>query len=164
LPENIEALAMDFDGVLTDNRVTVSQSGVESVACSRSDGMGLARLRNLGLRMIVLSSERNPVVQSRCLKLKLDCLQGLEDKKAALQSWIQQNGLNKDNVIFLGNDTNDSECLMEAGCGVVVQDAHPDVKKLARIILTRGGGNGAVRELTDQIELKLKDKKNGQRN
>ena len=61
----IKAVIFDFDGVFTDNRVIISEDGKESVACNRSDGIGLDFLRELGISILILSSEKNPVVQMR---------------------------------------------------------------------------------------------------
>src|SRR5262249_7735920 len=64
LPENPRLAVFDFDGVMTDNRVWVDEDGGESVACNRSDGLGLEKLRRLGLDLYVLSTESNPVVSA----------------------------------------------------------------------------------------------------
>ena len=61
----ITAIAFDFDGVFTDDRVLVSQNGEESVFCSRSDGMGIGLLRDAGINMIIISKEKNPVAAAR---------------------------------------------------------------------------------------------------
>lgn len=163
LPETIEAVVFDFDGVFTDNRVIVDQSGREAVVCDRSDGMGLSRLKKLGLSILVLSTEENPVVKARCCKLNTACLQGLENKKEALLSWLHKNKIDFDNVLFVGNDINDIDCLQAVGCSVVVNDAHPDIKGMARLILSKPGGRGAIRELTDLLERKWKEDQDGKR-
>jgi N-acylneuraminate cytidylyltransferase len=154
LPQRIEALALDFDGVFTDNRVFVFEDGREAVLCSRSDGWGLAELRSLGLPTVVLSTEKNPVVAARCQKLGLECIYGLEDKPAALRRWTQGKKINLANTIFVGNDVNDLGCLKSVGCPVVVADAHPLVRPLARLVLESRGGEAALRELTDLIKIK----------
>ena len=84
LPERLDALVFDFDGVFTDNRVTVLEEGREAVVCSRGDGMGLEMLRKAGWPMVVISKETHPIVSARCAKLKLECFQGIEDKRTAL--------------------------------------------------------------------------------
>ena len=77
---------LDFDGVLTDNRVLVSQDGTEAVWCHRGDGWGIARLKERGaVRIIVISTEANRVVEARCRKLGLDFIQACDDKLAALR-------------------------------------------------------------------------------
>lgn len=155
LPDRPAALVLDFDGVMTDNTVVVDQDGRESVCCSRGDGLGIERLQKTGIPVMVLSKERNPVVTQRCAKLSVPCMQGLEDKASALTSWLSEQGMNPRDVVYLGNDVNDAGCLQAVGCGVVVSDAHRRVKVLARFVLDRAGGRGAVRELTDLIEARL---------
>lgn len=145
----IEAIAFDFDGVFTDNRVYVMQNGEEAVACDRSDGMGISMLRKAGLPMVIISTETNPVVGARAAKLKLEVRQGIDNKLPTLMEWAAGNGLTLDQVAFVGNDINDVECLREAGLGVVVADAYPVAAAEADLVLTRNGGRGAVREIAD---------------
>ena len=152
LPDPIEALALDFDGVFTDNKVHVRKDRTEMVVCHRGDGWGLSELRERGLPIWVLSTEENPVVQARCDKLDLPCMHGAENKKALLTNWLEDRDIDPEHVVFLGNDVNDQECLRLVGCGAVVADAHPDVKPSANLVLSTDGGEGAVRELTDLIK------------
>ena len=151
LPDKIRLLALDFDGVLTDDRVIVGQDGYESVICSRADGMGIALLRRAGVEVVILSTEPNPVVTARGNKLGVPVFQGLPDKGRALAEVVNQRGLDLAEVVFVGNDVNDLDCLKMAGCGVVPADAHPAAAARADIVLTRPGGHGAVRELADLI-------------
>jgi N-acylneuraminate cytidylyltransferase len=150
-PERVDLIVLDFDGVLTDNRVWVDAEGREQVAAHRGDGWGLARLRENGVAVQVLSTEQNPVVAARCAKLGLPVLQGLEDKAAALQAVIQERGVDANHVIYLGNDLNDTPCFPLVGYALVVADAHPAARALADGALSRDGGRGAVRELCDLI-------------
>lgn len=151
LPSRISGLVMDFDGVFTDNRVIVFQDGREAVLCDRGDGLGLDRLKQLGLPLLVLSTEKNSVVQTRCEKLGISCQQGVSDKIVAIKYWIKKNNLNPSEVIYVGNDINDLACIQYVGCGVAVGDAYPKVKMSAQITLTAPGGKGAIRELCDLI-------------
>jgi len=151
LPQPVAALVLDFDGVLTDDTVSVDQDGRESVRCSRGDGLGLEALRNAGLPMLVLSKEQNPVVTARCKKLQLPCQQGVEAKLPALSAYCAELGIALEHVVYVGNDVNDLPCLAAVGCGVAVADAHPRAKQAASIVLEARGGRGAVRELCDMI-------------
>lgn len=159
LPLAIKAIVFDFDGVMTNNQVLVSQDGSESVLCSRSDGMGISQLKSAGYCMAVLSTEVNPVVAARCQKLNLECHQSLGNNKAlSFKEWAEKKGLSMQNIIFVGNDINDMECMKLAGCSVVPADAHVSVMPYAKIILSANGGFGAVRELTDLIQYRSKFK------
>lgn len=151
LPPKVAALVMDFDGVLTDNRVSVDQDGRESVTCSRADGMGLELLRKAGLPLLVLSKEQNPVVAARCKKLRVRCEQGIEAKLPALLAYCKELSIAPEHVVYVGNDINDLECMRAVGCGAAVGDAHPDALRAAKLVLSAHGGAGAVRELCDLI-------------
>lgn len=151
LPAELSAIVFDFDGVFTDNQVLVDQEGIETVSCSRSDGMGIERLRARSVPMLVLSKERNPVVAQRCRKLQIPCLQGIENKPAALEEWLAANAFAARHILYMGNDINDLECLEMAGCAVGPRDCHQDVLPTLQIWLKADGGRGAVRELADMI-------------
>jgi YrbI family 3-deoxy-D-manno-octulosonate 8-phosphate phosphatase len=151
LPTPVTGLALDFDGVLTDNRVMTFPDATEAVVSDRGDGLGIEMLRATGLPMVVLSKERNPVVAARCAKLGLPFQQGIDDKVGAFRSWMTELALDPAGVVFVGNDVNDVECLEIAGYAVVVADAHHDARRTADLVLSRAGGRGAVRELADLI-------------
>ena len=142
-------IAFDFDGVFTDNMVYVFEDGREAVCCSRSDGMGLQKLKGLGIEAVIISTEKNPVVSARAQKLNIRCVQGCDDKRAELEKITQELGISLTQVAFLGNDINDEPCLICVGLPMVVQDAHPDVLPLAHYRTQRAGGKGAVREICD---------------
>lgn len=151
LPSTLDLVVFDFDGVMTDDRVFFDQHGIESVVCSRADGLGVERLRQIGVKMLILSKEENPVVSARAAKLKVECLQGVEDKVAALTEFAEHRGVSLDNCIFMGNDINDLPLLKVVGCGAAPSDANPEVLSVATLVLPAPGGRGAVRALSDII-------------
>ena len=156
---SIRLIAFDFDGVFTDNKVYVFQDGSEAVRCSRADGLGLEKLTRMGIQAIIISTETNPVVMARSKKLKIRCIQGCNDKRAALEGVAGKQGLALEQVAFVGNDINDLGCLQVVGLPIVVRDAHPDVIHTALYRTQALGGQGAVREVCDLVEAILKDQK-----
>ncbi len=151
LPFYPKAIVFDFDGVFTDNKVITDQNGLEYVNCDRSDGMGVAAARKAGIKMLILSKEQNPVTARRAEKMQIEVLHGIDEKEQVLSSWLTKNDLKWSEIYYVGNDINDIECLEKSGFGVVVADAYPDAKRVADLILSKNGGNGAVRELIDLI-------------
>lgn len=147
----INAVVFDFDGIFTNNLVFVFKDGSEAVVCNRSDGLGLSRLRRLGVDMLILSTETNPVVSKRAEKLKLPVIQSVQDKLSELLDYSKKKQWNLENVAYLGNDINDRDCLEAVGMPVVVSDAMPEIKPFARVILQNAGGKGAVREFCDML-------------
>lgn len=148
---SVELIAFDFDGVFTDNTVYVSQEGVESVRCWRSDGLGLSKLPSVGVQAFIISTEVNPVVTTRARKLKLDCKQGVEDKAAAILACCAALGVAPERTMFVGNDINDIPAFRSIGVPVAVADAHPDVLPLVMMLTEKPGGMGAVREICDRV-------------
>jgi len=148
---NVKLLVMDFDGVMTNNKVIMDENGKESVVCNRSDGMGVEMLLNKGIAAIVISKEVNKVVKARCEKLKIPCIHGVDDKISILKKELKNRGLQPEDVCYIGNDVNDIECMKYVGIGVAVNDAYPSVKKVADVVTKKNGGEGAVREVIDDI-------------
>jgi YrbI family 3-deoxy-D-manno-octulosonate 8-phosphate phosphatase len=149
---NIRLVAFDFDGVFTDNMVYVLEDGTEAVRCFRSDGIGLQKLKRLGIESVIISTEANPVVSARARKLKIRCIQNCQDKRAVLEEIAHENGITLNEVAFVGNDINDLACLECVALPIVVQDAFEEVVPLALYQTKRPGGHGAVREICDLFE------------
>lgn len=149
--KSLALIVFDFDGVMTDNRVLVTDDGREAAWCNRSDGMGVAMLRQSGLPILILSTETNPIVAHRARKLKVECIHGSEDKWATLAGVLQARNIDPALVAYVGNDVNDVECLRRVGLPICVADAYQPAKELARLITRRRGGEGAVREICDAI-------------
>lgn len=148
---HIELLALDFDGVLTDNRVLVSQDGSESVWCHRGDGRGISLLKERGIPVAVISQETNLVVEARCRKLDIPFYQGCKDKLEVLERLVSEFQVRIDKVAYIGNDLSDLECMKAAGVSIAVADASEESKAQAQFITEAMGGHGAVREVIDWI-------------
>jgi len=121
------------------------------VRCYRGDGLGLARLKSLGIEIVILSTEANPVVSIRTEKLGVPCIQGCENKLEALKKYSDKIDVDLSQVAFIGNDINDHSCLENVGFPVVVADAVEEILPHARIVLNNKGGEGAVREFCDIV-------------
>lgn len=147
----VRLLVLDFDGVLTDNHVLVSEDGREAVWCNRGDGWGIARLKDAGIEVVVLSTETNPVVELRSRKLRVECFQGCTDKLIVLQDIVRQRGLTPEQIAYVGNDINDLECMRWVSWPIAVADATPEILAISRLVTTKAGGYGAVREITEWL-------------
>ena len=79
----------------------------------------------------------------------------IRDKLSALTAWLGANRMNIAQVVYVGNDVNDLDCLRAVGCGIAVRDSHPQVRAAAKIVLSAPGGQGAIREIAELIEEKL---------
>lgn len=150
-PIEVDAVITDFDGVHTPDTAYVDEHGTETVRVSRSDGMGVARLRAAGVKFLILSKEVNPVVAARAAKLKVEAAHGIENKAEYLAQWLADESINPARVAYLGNDINDLGPMALVGWPIAVADAQDAALRAARYRLTRKGGHGAVRELAELV-------------
>jgi 3-deoxy-D-manno-octulosonate 8-phosphate phosphatase (KDO 8-P phosphatase) len=148
---DLQLIVYDFDGVMTDNRVYVTQDGLEFVACNRADGLGIGLIRSLGLDQLIISTETNPVVSARGAKLRLEVIQGVRDKRRALLDLCRSRGIDPARVLYVGNDVNDLEAMQAVGHRVCPCDAHASIRAISDPVLAAAGGAGVVRELADRL-------------
>lgn len=154
----IKFVVFDFDGVFTDNTVYIDQDGAESVRCWRGDGLGLETLRQLGIELAVVSTETNPVVETRCKKLGIRCISGSNDKAASVKSLCDSLNIALSNTCFLGNDRNDLPALDLVGYPAIVADADELMTSFGFMKTSKPGGFGAVRELCELISAAITKK------
>jgi YrbI family 3-deoxy-D-manno-octulosonate 8-phosphate phosphatase len=148
---DVDVVVTDFDGVHTDDSAIVNEDGYEAVRVSRADGLGVERLRKAGIPILILSKETNKVVRARASKLRVDVLHGIDGKVEAIRDWLRQQGVGPERAAYLGNDINDLGPMELVGWPIAVADAHPAVRRAARLVLSHSGGHGAVRELCDLV-------------
>jgi YrbI family 3-deoxy-D-manno-octulosonate 8-phosphate phosphatase len=149
--ENLKLIVSDFDGVMTDNRVLVDENGNESVFVNRADGQAIHILRNMGIDLVIMSTETNGVVAKRADKLKVECIQSISDKREQLKKYSEDRGIPLENIAYIGNDINDYEAMKLVGIKIVPKDAYDVVKKIADYITEAKGGYGVIREVSEVI-------------
>ena len=137
----------DFDGVFTDNRILVSEDGKESVCCNRADGLAIRKINEMGILQTIISTETNKIVSVRAAKLGLPVIQGVNDKKESLLEYCEKLSINARETLYIGNDINDLEAMLTVGFPVCPEDAYPEIKEIARLIIPVSGGNGVIRKL-----------------
>ena len=150
-PKEIDLVCYDFDGVMTDNRALVFGDGREGVFVNRADGLAVAAIKVMGLPQLILSTEENQVVAARGEKLGIPVLQGVSDKRAALEAYAASNGHDLKRVVFVGNDINDLEAMEIVGIPIAPADGDEKVRRIARHTTEARGGEGVVRELYEII-------------
>jgi YrbI family 3-deoxy-D-manno-octulosonate 8-phosphate phosphatase len=149
--DDIDAVVLDFDGTQTDDRVLIDADGKEFVSVHRGDGLGIGALRKSGLKMLILSTEQNPVVAARARKLQIPVLHGIDRKDLAPLLECEEQGIAPERVLYVGNDVNDLPCFALVGWPVAVASAHDVVRGAARAVTTTPGGDGAIREIASWI-------------
>lgn len=149
--KSLRAVVMDFDGVLTNDKVSVNELGQESIVCSRADGLGIGLLKEAGFKTLIITREQNPVVLKRAAKIGVEIISSEEDKLPLLKSWAVLNNLKPEEIVYVGNDVNDLDCLSWSGLPVAPLDAHSEVIKMGVMLLNKMGGDGVIRALADTL-------------
>lgn len=142
----------DFDGCLTDDQVWLNQDGEEFVAANRKDGLAVKRLKNLGIEVVIASTETNKVVLARGNKMGVEVLQGLADKAEAIERYLNQKNLSWNDVWYIGNDVNDLGAIERANLSLCPADAVKKVRKTVDIVLKTNGGRGILSEIATELE------------
>jgi len=149
--DNFDIFVFDFDGVLTNNMVYLSEDNVESVQCSRSDGLAFDVLNRIDKRSIILSTEKNQVVSRRAEKLKITAIQGVSSKVDEINKISKEFDCELDKIVYVGNDLNDFLAMSICGLKICPADSHIRIKDLSDICLKTIGGHGIVREILEDI-------------
>jgi 3-deoxy-D-manno-octulosonate 8-phosphate phosphatase (KDO 8-P phosphatase) len=142
----------DFDGCLTDDRVWLNQEGEEFVAANRKDGLATNRLKELGITVVITSTETNKVVTARATKLGVEALQGLSNKVEAIENYLSKHNKTWNDSWYIGNDVNDLGAIRKAKFSFCPSDAVDLVKKEASHKLITRGGFGILAEVVSKIE------------
>ena len=145
-------LFTDFDGCLTDDRVWLNQEGEEFIAANRKDGLAVKRLKNLGIQVVITSTETNKVVLARGNKMGVEVLQGLSDKAESIEHYLNQKKLSWNDAWYIGNDVNDLGAIRKAKFSICPSDSVKAVKKQVDLKLKTKGGYGVLSELATLLE------------
>jgi 3-deoxy-D-manno-octulosonate 8-phosphate phosphatase (KDO 8-P phosphatase) len=153
--EKIKLVISDNDGVFTDNGVYYSEKGEEMKRYSIRDGMGVERLRNIGIETAIMSGEVSPSIRKRAEKLGITSLYlGVKDKLSMLETVLAETGLKKHELAYIGDDVNDVEIMNQiapeglTGCP---GDATVFVEPYIHYRAQADGGYGAFRDFAEWL-------------
>lgn len=150
----IELLVLDVDGILSDGRITFSESGEELKSFNTLDGQGIKLLQSAGIAVAIITGRNSQIVAKRAADLGIELIaQGREDKFTALQEMLasmpQPPALER--IAHMGDDLPDLLVMNKVGLALTVPNGHQEVKARAHWQSSRAGGHGAVREACDAL-------------
>ncbi len=154
----IQLLALDVDGVLTDGKLTFNSDGSETKSFNSLDGHGIRMWQRAGLKVALISGRESAPTQLRAEQLGIEYVfQDCHFKLPVMEKLLEQIDLSPEKVAYVGDDLPDLPVIRHVGFGVAVANAVDEVKRHADYVTTRPGGGGAVREVIEHI-LKGTDK------
>lgn len=149
---SIELIVLDVDGTMTDSHITYSEDGDEIKSFNVKDGLAIASWRKLGKQVAIITGRSSDIVARRAKELHIEHFyQGVDHKKEVLDDLLEKLDLKMENVAAIGDDLNDMKMLKAAKISFVPRDASAYVDKIATVILTKKGGDGAVREMIEYL-------------
>ena len=152
---SIELVVLDVDGTMTNSHITYSEQGDEIKSFNVKDGLAIASWRKLGKQVAIITGRSSSIVARRAKELHIEHFyQGIENKKEVLESLLEKLDLTMDNVAAIGDDLNDLQMLKAAEVSFVPRDASAYVDKIATVVLSKRGGDGAVREMIEHLIVK----------
>ena len=151
LPKTIKMVITDFDGIVTDNCVYISDEGKISRRLNFKDVMAFSILRKNNYMMGIISGEGNAAIEILAKKFQIEEIhQNIRIKIDVLKHIIEKYNLSKEEFVYIGDDINDLECLNFAKYKITVPHAVDKIKAVENIQITENlAGNGAFREVAD---------------
>lgn len=145
--KNIKLFITDVDGVMTDCGMYYSENGDELKKFNTRDGMGIQLLREKGIKTAIITKENTKIVENRAKKLEVDeVYQGVIDKLSIFEELRKKHNLEYSEIVYVGDDINDVPVLEKAGVSFCPNDAVDEVKNICDYVLSKKGGEGAIRE------------------
>lgn len=149
---DIEMLAMDVDGVLTDGTLVIHADGSESKCFNSLDGHGIRMWKRAGLDVALISGRASEPTKRRAEQLQIEhVFQDCHFKLPVFKTFLKQVGLPPEKAAYIGDDLTDLPVIRYAGFGIAVANAAAEVKRYADYVTARPGGRGAVREVIEHI-------------
>ncbi|MFP4129176.1 MAG: KdsC family phosphatase [Halorhodospira sp.] len=148
----VRLVLFDVDGVLTDGTVYTGGSGEPLQAFHIHDGKGLRMLREAGIEVGWITARGSHAVMRRAEELGIEhILRGRSQKGQALCEIAERLGLSPQACAYTGDDLVDLPAIRQAGLGIAVADAHPQVRACADWTTQHPGGRGAAREVSELV-------------
>ncbi|MBL8275208.1 MAG: HAD hydrolase family protein [Pelomonas sp.] len=148
----IKLAIFDVDGVLTDGRIYISDTGEDFKAFNTLDGHGLKSLQQVGITPVIITGRDSPAVRRRVADLGLDhAVYGARDKLAAAEPLLAALGASWGEVAAMGDDWPDLPLMTRAGFACAPPGAHAEVLAIAHHVTRAAGGHGAAREYCDVL-------------
>lgn len=150
---NIRLFIMDVDGTLTDGQIYISASGELMKAFNVKDGYAIVnQLPKYNIVPVIITGRESDIVKTRAKELKIAELhQGISDKLSKLKEIAEKYNVTPNEIAYIGDDTNDLECIAYCGVTACPADAIDDVIKAVDYVCRHDGGRGAVREFADWV-------------
>jgi len=153
----INTFVFDVDGVLTNGKVILESSGEMTRTMSTRDGYIIQQALKKGYNVCIITLGNSIMVEKRMNYLGVkDVFSSVDNKLNTLKEYCSSKNISLDNVLYMGDDIPDIDCIQAVSVGTCPNDAVPEIRKVADYISHINGGDGSVRDVMEQV-LKVND-------
>ncbi|MDQ6975294.1 MAG: HAD hydrolase family protein [Mariprofundaceae bacterium] len=152
--KRVRMLVLDVDGVLSDGRVILLNSGEEAKSFNVRDGHGIKMLQRSGIEVALLTGRKANIVNHRAKELGIcHVIQGSLNKDEGMARLCEQVKVSRDCCAYMGDDVVDLPAMQGCALSAAPADAHIGVRHRVTWVSSTAGGHGAVRELAEGLIL-----------
>lgn len=148
--QSIKLLAIDVDGVLTDDTIFFGPDGAEFKKFNVSDGFYMVMAMRHGWELAIVSGRYSAATESRMKDLGVKhVLQARKDKVEMIKPLLTELEIGFEEVAFIGNEILDITLARKVGLSIGVADSVRDLLDEVDYVTAKPGGCGAVREVIE---------------
>lgn len=152
LLKKITTLVFDYDGVFTDARIYIRESGELLRTANTRDGYALQLAVKKGFNIAVITGGKNEAVKNHLNKLGVKhAYTHIRDKPEALADFLRETGSNSSQTLYMADDIPDLPAMNKVILPCCPVDAVEEVKNSCHYISDKEGGQGAARDIIEQV-------------
>lgn len=156
--KNIDTFIFDVDGVLTDNSLLVTEQGELLRTMHIRDGYAIKQAVEKGFRICIITGGKSEGVVMRLNALGVqDVYKGINDKLNTFKSYISENNIDPENILYMGDDLPDYEVMRRVGLPTCPADSVPEIIQISQYVSPMNGGKGCARDVIEKV-MKLQQK------
>ncbi len=156
--KNIDTFIFDVDGVLTDNSLLVTEQGELLRTMHIRDGYAIKQAVEKGFRICIITGGKSEGVVMRLKALGVqDVYKGINDKLNTFKSYISENNIDPENILYMGDDLPDYEVMRRVGLPTCPADSVPEIIQISQYVSPMNGGKGCARDVIEKV-MKLQQK------
>ena len=141
----IQLIVFDIDGVLTNGTYTIDSNGIESKTISYKDLDSFNLIKQLKIKTMFITSEKNSLTEYFNKKFKPDVFfDGIQDKYIVLKNYLLENSISFSSVSYVGDGKKDIECIEKVGLPICPSNSINEIKEKCTYVLNTSGGIGVV--------------------
>jgi len=149
----VQLVVCDVDGVLTDGRINVGESGELFKSFDVKDGLGIVRWMETGGEFAIVTSRTSDAIRHRAAELGIDTVrQGVADKTVAIEELATERDIPLEEVAYVGDDDTDVSAIKRVGVGAAPADASTAARRAADYVCLREAGERTVREFLEHLD------------